>query len=92
MSEDLQQAQIDELRDRISDLELLLGLASTLIALTSLRGPNEIICGDYAKLLEEVLAQKSRTKRLRIDPALYPSLASFIAKLRTPLPTNVDLS
>lgn len=75
MSEDLQ-AQIDELKDRISSLELLLAIAAEIISDID---SQSMTSKEYKNFVDECLPPEKRTKRLNISSEIYPNLALYIA-------------
>ncbi len=85
MADDYQE-QIDKLKDRVSSLEQLIGLESYTIVLLATKIPHQSllkrICGDYSKLVKEVLDHGQRIKKMRVSPEKYPDLTNFIKDLK----------
>ena len=79
---DTYQGQIDELKNRISVLELLLSLGMTIMVLPIIGSTHEKIYGDYNRLIAEVLGPERRTKRVRISPDKFPELVGFIKDVK----------
>lgn len=76
MAEDLQ-AQIDELKDRISIFEQLLVLGSFIISDISSSRLDET-CKDYTDIVELHLSPKKQTKMLRVSVETHPHLYSYM--------------